>query len=93
MSDGEDQGDLLPIERDHQAPQHDEPGDTDDRDFDWNDADAVVIERQPRTACYWNPKGQVVLRQESWPDDDVFLFFNLEHVPALIFALKQMLEK
>jgi len=89
----EAQAELPPLE--HSV---DEPAERveaeDDRDFDWRDTEAVIIEEQPKTACYWNPMGQVVLRQRGGPcDEDAFLIFNLEHIPALIFALKQMVEK
>ena len=42
-------------------------------DFDWNDTDSVVLTEQPETAVYWNPNGDLVIRQRRWPDDDVFV--------------------
>jgi hypothetical protein len=42
-------------------------------DFDWDDAEAVVLHEQPETAVYWNPNGDLVIRQRRWPDDDVFV--------------------
>jgi hypothetical protein len=49
-------------------------------DFKWNsdDADAVVLSWQPRTAVYCTASGNVVVRQEADPmvddnDDQVFL--------------------
>jgi hypothetical protein len=62
-------------------------------EFDWNDAD-IVIHHQPRTAIYRNPRGQVVIRQENDDpfDEDAYVFFSLENVPALIRGLKEELD-
>jgi len=91
MIDGtETQGELLPAETDSGAPA---PAESIDCDFSWRDTESVIIEQQPKTACYWNPVGQVVVRQDGWPDDDAYLIFNLEHLPTLISALQQMLKK
>lgn len=63
---------------------------TDDagRDFDWSEAHVVVPE-QPATACYLNPAGGIVLRQQgAWPDnDDHWLWFAPEHAPAVAKAI------
>ena len=59
-----------------------------DGGFDWSDDSAVVLREQPATAVYFNPRGQVVIRQQGEVfDDDPFVFFNVESLPALIAAL------
>lgn len=60
-------------------------------DFDWSDKNPdVVIPEQPRSAVYWNDRGQLVIRQERSPlePDDSFVFFNPESLPALIAAIQ-----
>ena len=59
--------------------------------FDWSDNNPrVVIPEQPRTAVYWNPRGQLVIRQERGPleEDDNFVFFNPDSLKALIAELQ-----
>jgi hypothetical protein len=53
-------------------PQTDSPAATPEasEDFDWSNTNSVVLEQQPRTAVYWNPVGQLVIRQYDWPDED-----------------------
>lgn len=68
-------------------------------DFDWGsnggDADSVVLWDQPATAVYWNPRGQVVIRQEAhWnDDDDTCLIFDPGNLPRLIERLEQVLRE
>jgi hypothetical protein len=45
-------------------------------DFDWNDGDSVVLTEQRETAIYWNPNGDLVIRQKCWPDDDVWVVIS-----------------
>jgi hypothetical protein len=59
-----------------------------DEDFDWNTNDAVVITEQPETAIYWNSRDQMVIRQQGWPEDDSFLYFNRALLPRLIDLLR-----
>ena len=58
---------TQPAEKD--APQAAPAG-----DFDWSDTDSVVLPEQPATACYFNPCGELVIRQKRWPDDDSFIY-------------------
>lgn len=63
------------------------------QDFDWAAADNLVIcQEQPKTVIYENPAGQLVIRQQNWPDDDAYVFFNLEHLPKLIAELQAIVE-
>jgi hypothetical protein len=65
------------------APQ-DDPG------FSWDDTESVVFHKQPRTAVYWNPWGQIVIRQEDdYGDDDPWVYFDPDRLPALIAALQR----
>lgn len=60
-------------------------------DFDWDDVETVCY-LQRRSAVYLNPHGQVVIRQEQesfYHEEDPFVFFNVENVPALIEKLRQ----
>ncbi len=57
-------------------------------DFDWTAGDAnVVVREQPLTAIYTNPFGQVIIRQQIWPQDDVWVIVGPEHVAAVVKAM------
>jgi hypothetical protein len=57
----------------------------------WDDDDPIVAE-QPSTWVYWNTRGQVVIRQRAEVfEDDPFVMFSIENLPALIAALRQKL--
>lgn len=60
--------------------------------FDWmaEDRESVILHKQPCTAVYWNRQGQIVIRQEAeWnDDDDPFLHFDPQNLPALIARLQ-----
>jgi hypothetical protein len=58
---------------------------------DWSSsAPNIVIHHQPRTKVYTNINDQIVIRQErDWcENDDPFVYFSRENVPALIAALQ-----
>ncbi len=64
--------------------------DSNGRAWDWADgADHTVIPEQPAIACYTNPAGAVVLRQNgAWNDDeDAWIFFAPEHAAAIAAAI------
>jgi hypothetical protein len=63
-----------------------------DAPFDWSaDEEDVIIKSQPAIACYWNPRGEVVIRREgSKYEDDHFVFVQVEHLDTLITRLKEM---
>lgn len=67
-----------------------EPEDDDDGEFDWSDDETIVCYEQPKSKVYFNPQGQVVIRQQAagYRDEDSFVFFNRENIPALIAALR-----
>jgi hypothetical protein len=58
-------------------------------DFDWTDANNVVVHSQPATAVYLNPYGQVVVRQEGHygPDEDQWIYVSTENVPIVTQAM------
>jgi len=56
-------------------------------DFDWSDVDAVVLAEQPETAVYWNPNGDLVIRQRHWPDDDSLIFISRTNVDEFVDKL------
>jgi hypothetical protein len=60
-------------------------------EFSFHDnPDLIVIRSQSAVAAYRNPDGDVVIRQESWPDDDTWIIIKPENVPALIAALADL---
>ena len=64
----------------------------DDDQFDWNDDD-VVLRGQCATAVYTNKFGEVVVRQQRWPDDDVFVWFDPDRIRPLIEALQRVADE
>lgn len=64
------------------------PQPPDDGEFSWSEAD-VVVPSQPAIAVYFNPRGEVVIRQESQmhPDEDHFVFINMKNLMPLIDKL------
>jgi hypothetical protein len=63
-----------------------------DTESKWDDEEPIISE-QPPTWVYWNQRGQIVIRQRlvSYEDEEPFLFFSVENVPALIRALREKL--
>lgn len=61
-------------------PAADAPGE----EFDWRDFDGESIGAQLETAIYWNPKGDLVIRQRSWPDDDSLIFITKHNVDSFL---------
>jgi hypothetical protein len=47
-----------------------------EEDFDWSQDDSIILPEQPATACYFNKREELVIRQRRWPDDDVFIFIS-----------------
>jgi hypothetical protein len=62
-------------------------------DFDWNEEDAVVVQRQDALAVYANPDGNLVVRQQRWPDEDVFIVINRQQVRRVIEAMERVLKE
>jgi hypothetical protein len=60
-------------------------------DFNWNDTESVILPEQPATACYWNPKGELVIRQKGWPDDDSFIYIAPNLVSEFIDKLTDLI--
>jgi len=65
--------------------------DEDSRDFTWSGRDAadVLIPHQPAIAVYFNPHGEVVIRQEGHfgPDEDQFIYLQIKNLDPLIAKL------
>jgi hypothetical protein len=63
-----------------------EPPTREATDFSWGrDNESIIIREQPETAVYWNPTGQIVIRQKADPfEEDPWLLFSEEFIPALI---------
>lgn len=56
-------------------------------DFDWNDSPSVVLKEQPATAIYWNARGDLVIRQQGWPDDDSVILISENNAQAFLDKL------
>jgi hypothetical protein len=56
-------------------------------DFDWGDVDGETLAEQHETAIYWNPKGDLVIRQRSWLDDDSLIFISRTNVDEFLDKL------
>ena len=59
-------------------------------DFDWSDTESVVLTEQPETAVYWNPHGDLVIRQRRRRDDDPIVIVTRSSLPQLIDKLTDM---
>src|SRR5262245_15943543 len=64
----------------------------DDRKFDWDDRDVVVVPTQPAIAVYFNTADAVVIRQESpmHPDEDSCVFVQIQNLGPLISILQEI---
>ena len=58
---------------------------------DWDEAgigdDDIAIRQQDQIAVYWNKRGEVVIRQHSWPDDDTIILIAPENAEHLADAI------
>jgi hypothetical protein len=54
----------------------------------------LLVPCQPATMLYWNPFSQVVILQECRDpyEEESFVFFSIDSVPALIPRLQQMMK-
>ena len=56
--------------------------------FDWNDKDAVVVQRVDAIAVYQNEKGDIVVRQQdSMGGDDHYIIIPPDRVNDVLNAL------
>jgi hypothetical protein len=57
-------------------------------DFDWNnpDEESIVLREQRATAVYRNRLGELIFRQQVWPDEDSFIYVTPENVTAFLEA-------
>ena len=60
--------------------------------FDW-DSPATILPEQQAVAVYFNPSGNLVIRQErSWDrEEDSFIFVARDSIPAFIDRLTDLL--
>ena len=56
-------------------------------DEDGVDVEDVVVPQQDQIAVYWNERGEVVIRQHSWPDDDTIILVAPENASRLADAI------
>jgi hypothetical protein len=76
----------LPLEKPAPAATVD-----DSADFDWSNDDSIILREQPQTAIYFNAHGGLVIRQRSWPDDDVYVYINAELIDVFIDKLTDII--
>lgn len=56
--------------------------------FDWNDKDAVVVQRVDAIAVYQNEKGDIVIRQQdSMGGDDHYIIIPPDRVNDVLNAI------
>lgn len=62
-------------------------------DFDWNRDDTIAVPGQAAIACYLNPKGAVIVRQEGQygSDEDVWIVLAPTYVPMLCRELMALI--
>jgi hypothetical protein len=77
-----DAGDAEPVK----------PTPAEDSEFDWND-DCVVLREQRETAIYWNPAGDLVIRQRAGRHDydDPFLVIRADNIADFIDRLTDII--
>jgi hypothetical protein len=59
-------------------------------EFDWNGPnDSIVLQEQPETAIYLNPKDVIVIRQRAsaWDEEDSFVYIAPHNLMTLIDRL------
>lgn len=62
-------------------------GEPQDEEFDWSDSESVIIPEQPETAAYFNKRGELVIRQRKWPDDDPCIFISPTQIAKFLDKL------
>ncbi len=58
-------------------------------DFEWwgKDRESVAVPEQGAIAVYCNDQGSVIVRQQQYPDDDVFIVVQPQNAMALVRAI------
>jgi hypothetical protein len=56
-------------------------------DFDWYDDDVIAVREQRAIAVYFNPAGNIVIRQQTWPDEDPFVVISPDNLMLVIDRL------
>jgi hypothetical protein len=89
-----DTAELFPAEpvKERAEPQADNLPSVSD-DFCWgSDNDSIIIPHQPAIAVYFNPPGEVVIRQEGHyhPDEDHWIYIQIENLDPLIAKLQRI---
>jgi hypothetical protein len=69
-----------------------EPPQVKGTDFSWTNEEAVVLREQRQTAIYWNPDGDLVLRQRAdWDEaNDPYLVIGANNLQDFIDAICDM---
>ena len=63
------------------------PASADSADFDWYNDDVIAVREQRAIAVYFNPAGNIVIRQQAWPDEDPFVVISLDNLMQVIDRL------
>jgi hypothetical protein len=69
-----------------------EPPQVKGTDFSWTNEEAVVLREQRQTAIYWNPDGDLVIRQRAdWDEEnDPYLVIGANNLQDFIDAICDM---
>jgi hypothetical protein len=60
-------------------------------EFDWSSDDIVAVRSQQAIAVYLNPHGEIVIRQQEWPDNDIWVVVHRCYARRLIEAIEHLL--
>jgi len=61
--------------------------------FNWDDPTTVIVPNQMAVAVYFNPSGNVVVRQENDCDDDPFIVLTPENACRVAFRILDLVEE
>ena len=59
-----------------------------DEQFKWGDDDTVFV-TELGIAVYRNPKGDIVIRQEGWPDEDSVIVIPIAQANSVLAAIRE----
>ena len=58
-------------------------------EFDWSAPDVIAVKRQDAIAVYTNPNNDIVIREQRWPDDDIWIVISRRNVRSVIEAIER----
>jgi hypothetical protein len=58
--------------------------------FTWDDGEDVLFQERRATAAYFNKLGELVIRQQVWPDDDAIIYVPGNDIATFIDKLTEI---